>query len=132
MKLIASILKVKYPFKCIYETDKYMHVQSFTCLRKACCLIIHIFFTATEYRNWLFHYSIPCLVGVLPDVYLHHFMLLAFGVWLVNQQTISPEEVYQSGNLLAKFVMLIDALYGGFLTALFELHIMYTVSVKGL
>ncbi|CAH3182877.1 unnamed protein product [Porites lobata] len=54
---------------------------------------------------------VPCLVGVLPDVYLHHFMLLAFSVWLVNQQTISPEEVNQSGNLLAKFVMLMDALY---------------------
>ncbi|CAH3169894.1 unnamed protein product [Porites lobata] len=69
------------------------------------------YFKATEYRNWLFYYSVPCLVGVLPDVYLHHFMLLAFSVWLVNQQTISPEEVNQSGNLLAKFVMLMDALY---------------------
>lgn len=81
--------------------------------------MVLFFFTATEYRNWLFYYSVPCLVGVLPDVYLHHFMLLAFSVWLVNQQTISPEEVNQSGNLLAKFVMLMDALYCEYLTASF-------------
>ena len=95
-------------------------------------VLVLYFLTATEYRNWLFYYSIPCLVGVLPDVYLHHFMLLGFGVWLVNQRTISPADINQSGNLLAKFVMLFDALCGGFLTALFELHSMYNVKLSKL
>ena len=39
-------------------------------------------------------------------------MLLAFGVWLVNQEAICPEDLNLSGNLLGKFVMLFDALYG--------------------
>lgn len=39
-------------------------------------------------------------------------MLLAFGVWLVNQEAICPEELNLSGNLIGKFVMLFDALYG--------------------
>lgn len=39
-------------------------------------------------------------------------MLLAFGVWLVNQEAICLEDLNLSGNLIGKFVMLFDALYG--------------------
>lgn len=70
------------------------------------------YFKATEYRNWLLYYSIPCLIGILPEVYLHHFMLLVFGIWLLNQENICPEDLHLSAILLQKFVMLFDALYG--------------------
>ncbi|PFX23185.1 hypothetical protein AWC38_SpisGene12255 [Stylophora pistillata] len=70
------------------------------------------YFKATEYRNWWLYYSIPCLIGILPEVYLHHFMLLVFGIWLLNQENICPEDLHLSAILLQKFVMLVDALYG--------------------
>lgn len=41
-------------------------------------------------------------------------MLLVFGIWLLNQENICPEDLHLSAILLQKFVMLFDALYGEF------------------
>ncbi len=33
---------------------------------------------ANEFRNWLLYYSLPLLVSILPDLYLHHYALVQF------------------------------------------------------
>ena len=48
---------------------------------------------ASEYRSFLFYYSLPVLFGVLPLEYFHHFALFAIAVRLFASESISPSEL---------------------------------------
>jgi hypothetical protein len=63
-------------------------------------------------RSWLFHYSLPCLHGVLPDNYLNHYVHLVTAVWLLDQESISLEVLEYCDLCLKKFVLYFDGLYG--------------------
>lgn len=75
------------------------------------CLYL-IALTASELRSWLFHYSLPCLRGVLPEKYLHHYLLLVNAVWLLNQESITKKDLACSNFCFLKFVLYFDGLYG--------------------
>ena len=67
---------------------------------------------ATEYPNWLFYYSLPCLKGILHAEYQQHYALLVGGIILLSGRSISPEQLETAGNLLMHFVEMYDAYYG--------------------
>ena len=69
-------------------------------------------FAATEYRNWLFFYSLPCMKGVLEEEYYQHYALLVGGIVLLSGRSISQEQLEFAGNLLIHFVEMFDAYYG--------------------
>ena len=71
------------------------------------CLI-----AATEYRNWLFYYSLPCLKGILDNDYYQHYALLVGGIILLPGRSISPTQLEMAGKFLMHFVEMIDAYYG--------------------
>lgn len=40
----------------------------------------------SEWRNWLFYYSIPCLTGLIPQKYINHLAMLSFATFLLSQE----------------------------------------------
>lgn len=67
---------------------------------------------ATEYRNWLFYYSLPCLKGILNEDYYQHYALLVGGIILLSGRSISPGQLEMAGKFLMHFVEMFDVYYG--------------------
>lgn len=67
---------------------------------------------ATEFRNWLFYYSLPCMKDILNDEFFQHYSLFVGGIFLLSSRSVSPEQLELAGNLLMHFVEMFDAYYG--------------------
>ena len=77
--------------------------------------IILVYFlnsSATEFRNWLFYYSLPCMKDILDDEFFQHYSLFDGGIYLLSSRSVSPEQLELAGNLLMHFVEMFDAYYG--------------------
>lgn len=55
---------------------------------------------ATEYRNWLMYYSLPCMKWILDEEYYQHYSLLVGGITFLSGRSISPEQLEMAGMLL--------------------------------
>lgn len=75
-------------------------------------LVYCLNYSATEFRNWLFYYSLPCMKDILDDEFYQHYSLFVGGVYLLSSRSISPEQLELAGNLLMHFVEMFDAYYG--------------------
>ncbi|XP_033725139.1 LOW QUALITY PROTEIN: uncharacterized protein LOC117315101 [Pecten maximus] len=67
---------------------------------------------ASELRNWLLFYSLPCLNGHLPQIYNTHFSCLVEGTYLLLTEGISSDDLTRADALLRTFVSNIQRLYG--------------------
>ncbi|KAL5011498.1 hypothetical protein ScPMuIL_004363 [Solemya velum] len=67
---------------------------------------------ASELRNWLLFYSLPCLKDHLPGVYLTHFSCLVEATYLLLTTGLSSEDLQRAELLLNKFVENVQTLYG--------------------
>lgn len=67
---------------------------------------------ASELQSWLLYYSLPCLVGYLPDKYLCHFAHLAEGVYILLGDGITPAQIARARDLLQTFYKDFQELYG--------------------
>ena len=56
---------------------------------------------ATEYRNWLLYYSLPCMKGILDEEYHQHYALLVGAITFLSGRSISPEQL----EIVRKFLM---------------------------
>ncbi|KAK6492328.1 hypothetical protein HHUSO_G4649 [Huso huso] len=70
------------------------------------------YWKASEWRNWLLFYSLPCLKGILPERYLKHFALLVEAIYLPLQSQILPQDVNNADILLLEFVVKLQSLCG--------------------
>lgn len=75
---------------------------------------------ANEWRAFLLYYSLPCLVGILPPVYLKHHCLLVSAVYILLQDKISSPELWQAAGYLKAYVCEFQHLYG-------EVHMNFNV-----
>ena len=77
-------------------------------------IILNVFllFTATEYRNWLLHYSVPVLKDVLPNQYFIHYTLFVTAISILVSDQISLQKLQQADKLLDNFCKLMPELYG--------------------
>ncbi|GAB1868075.1 DUF4218 domain-containing protein [Camponotus japonicus] len=66
----------------------------------------------SEWRNWLFYYSIPCLTGLIPHKYINHLAMLSFGTFLLSQDEITRHEMNVAENCLLKYVTLFEEYFG--------------------
>ena len=69
-------------------------------------------FKATEFKNFLLFYSLPCLYGILPDDMFHHFSLLVYSIFLLLQENITPSDILACKRMLLEFVINIPVFYG--------------------
>ncbi|XP_077550692.1 uncharacterized protein LOC144163898 [Haemaphysalis longicornis] len=67
---------------------------------------------ASEWFYWLLFYSLPCLKGVLPVVFLTHFALLCQAVFLLMQESVDDRDIAEAEKLLVCFVSRMYTLYG--------------------
>ena len=67
---------------------------------------------ATEYQSWLLYYGLPCLKGILPELYLGHFSLLSEAVHLLLSDTMDTEILNRASMLLDLFYQQFQQLYG--------------------
>lgn len=70
------------------------------------------YWKASEWRNWLLFYSLPCLNGILPSRFLKHFSKLVQAIFLLLKSNIYPQELNDADVLMLEFVWGVQDLYG--------------------
>lgn len=68
-------------------------------------------FKATELQSWLLYYSLPCLIGLLHEQYLNHFLLLSEGIYILLGDNITEQELKRADKLLDLFYEQFSQLY---------------------
>lgn len=69
------------------------------------------FWKASEYRAWLFFYSLPVMYMILPDVYYQHYVLLCEAIYILNTKSVQPSDIEKSRKLLQHFYFMFPTLY---------------------
>ncbi|KAJ8039117.1 hypothetical protein HOLleu_16736 [Holothuria leucospilota] len=70
------------------------------------------YWKASEWYNWLLFFSLPCLLGVLPQPYLLHLSIFVRAMFLLLQKSISNEDGNMADLLITSFVCKFQLLYG--------------------
>lgn len=69
-------------------------------------------FKATELQSWLLFYSLPCLIGILPDKYLQHYSCFVEAVYIMLGDSITEIQLNRAKSLLGIFYRDYQTLYG--------------------
>ena len=69
-------------------------------------------FKASEFRNFLLHYSLPILKNLLPNDHYKHWSLLVYAIVKFNGSEITEAEHRSATNALRTFVFQVQDLYG--------------------
>ena len=73
-------------------------------------------YKASEFRDFIHHYSMRCLEGLLPNAYFQHWRLFVSAVKTLSGNVIHPAELANAGKLLKRFVDDIPTLHGMYST----------------
>jgi len=72
----------------------------------------HCLSKASELQSWLLFYSIPCLVGILPDKFLQHFACFVEAIYILLGDHITEGKLLRARSLLTTFYQGFQELYG--------------------
>ena len=67
---------------------------------------------ASECRNWLLYFSVPCLYGVMRTKYLNHWTLLVSAIDALLQDSVAVEDIDRAERALRSFSREFESLYG--------------------
>lgn len=70
------------------------------------------FWKASEFRSWLFFYSVPIMCTIMEPLYFFHYCSFAESIWILCQDSISDNDLVHCSNLLNYFVCMFGPLYG--------------------
>ena len=70
------------------------------------------FWKASEWRNFLLFHSYPSVKLFMPKQFLHHWLLLMFGIFKLMLVPITRDSLLKADQALNKFVRLVKDLYG--------------------
>lgn len=70
------------------------------------------YWKASEYRAWLLFYSIPVMLGILPDDYFSHHMLIVQAIYLLLQESIDVTDLSKAEVLIQHYCFKIQHYYG--------------------
>ena len=68
--------------------------------------------SASECREWLLHFSVPVLDGVLPPLMYVHYTLLVSAINLLNKEKVQMDEISYAEILLLDFCRVFPEVYG--------------------
>lgn len=93
--------------------SRYMNLSPPACISRLPRSLIENFghLKASELRTFLLFYSVPCLYGILPDLYFQHFILLVEAIYLLLQDSISISDLSKAASLLKHFCVKVKSLY---------------------
>ena len=77
-------------------------------------LVKFLFNTASECRTFLLYYIPTVLVGILPDDYVVHALLLSKAIRLLLSEHVTIRDIEVSQEMLDLFWRLMETLYGLF------------------
>ncbi|KAK3910060.1 Halomucin [Frankliniella fusca] len=69
-------------------------------------------FSGSEWRNWLFFYSVPCLLGLIKPVYLDILAALSHACYLLSQDSIEPHHIEHAERLLQRVATRFENTFG--------------------
>ncbi|XP_077507177.1 uncharacterized protein LOC144116311 [Amblyomma americanum] len=58
------------------------------------------YWKASEWRQWLLFYALPCLEGILRPEYWKHLSKLSEAIHILLREELSPSEIDRAGNYL--------------------------------
>lgn len=70
------------------------------------------YWKASEWRSFLLFYALVILPGILPPLFLDHFVMLVYSLHILLQERISQQEIKSAHISLCTFVQKMDVLYG--------------------
>ncbi|KAJ8676648.1 hypothetical protein QAD02_012435 [Eretmocerus hayati] len=70
------------------------------------------YWKASELKLFLLNYSLPLLHDVMDERYLNHHILLVYGIYLLNQESISTQMIDLAEKLLHEYISQFNILYG--------------------
>ena len=95
-----------------------------------CFLFSVLSFSASEMRNWLLFYGLPCLDGILPEKYFRNFSYLVNGVYLLLNDEITRQEIVIADYCLRNFYLCAEIYYGKWSFPLCK-HTIYLLHFSG-
>lgn len=75
-------------------------------------LVLHKYWKANEWRNWLLFYSPVVLKGILRKQYYKNWLLLVELVYILSSESISEEDLCHCEEVAVHFIILFEELYG--------------------
>jgi hypothetical protein len=76
-------------------------------------IFLHLkYLKISELKNLLFNYLLPILHDLMSPLYFHHFKRVVLGMYLLNQSSVSPEDIFLASVSLQEFVLQFEDLYG--------------------
>lgn len=68
------------------------------------------YWKASEYRSWLFFYSLPVMLSILHEDYYQHYILLCEAIYILNSH-VNRKELKRASKLLQHFYFKFPILY---------------------
>ncbi|XP_048246521.1 uncharacterized protein LOC125377412 [Haliotis rufescens] len=72
----------------------------------------HAHWKATECREWLIHFSIPVLRGLLKYPVSVHYFLLVYAMSLLTKEVVTVEDISVAEDMLTDFCTVFPDIYG--------------------
>ena len=69
-------------------------------------------YNGTEWRNWLFFYGVPCMLGLIKVEYLDIFASLSHACFLLSQDSIELAEINIAERLLLRVARSFERTFG--------------------
>lgn len=89
--------------------ERYIHIVSAVV---ACSRSVFALLTASEYRSWVFYFSLPILDGILPEPYFSHYALLVAAIHILFGDEIQSAALTRADLYLRRFYEVFASLYG--------------------
>ncbi|XP_051167820.1 uncharacterized protein LOC127289003 isoform X2 [Leptopilina boulardi] len=67
-------------------------------------ILLYKMWKASEWRNWLLYYALPCLDGILAQPYFNHLAMLCQAVYILNSASITDANLNHADRLINDFV----------------------------
>lgn len=71
-----------------------------------------LYFKASEYKAFLYYYSLPLLHDIMDSQFFNHHILLVHGLSLLNSSSISELDILEAQSVLTEYVARFEFLYG--------------------
>lgn len=68
------------------------------------------YWKASEYRSWLFFYSLSVMLSILHEDYYQHYFLLCEAIYILNSY-VNRKELKRASKLLQHFYFMFPILY---------------------
>ena len=99
---------------CLHLADSRLKsIRPPSCITRAPrSLVERKYWKASEYRSWLFFYSLPIMLSLLPSSYYKHYSLLCQAIHTLNSCSITRSSLEKARNMLKRYYSHFSNLYG--------------------